>query len=1153
MNWYKFARTIYAEEQKAYFVNNGKYRNPVVALQGAFRIKDDLKIILDGKGYSVRGFHYWDVIEPDKRGSPLFGKKLWCLDMPIYLKEKNFIDDRLRRLGFPQIGNPVYENQISKPQQSIPMQNAPPMQTQKKIEWMLAKTLQQLDSLMAGVPVAIREKDKNIWICHDKSGKEIEIEASKRHDLFEPILINDDFVMSENIDELFNKYDENFEKPKEEKKEIKPNPYREAILNTFKTSEQNIMINALAGTGKAQPLDSQLLTIDGWKRMGEISLKDKVFGSDGKAHKILGIFPQGMKEIFEITFNDGSTVECSKDHLWMTETKQNRDLCRYHKKPLFSRSKISTAEDLSKDIFYKNYPKHYIPLVSPIEFNKKETKIDPYMIGVLLGDGCFRTGVVTYSSKENEIIEYINGHLPEKLTSRYKGRGYDYAISSGICGRRNEIVKYIKELGLWEKTSETKFIPDIYKFNDVATRTSVLQGLLDTDGHTSKYSLEYYTVSPKLAEDVKYMVESLGGVVTIKCKYPTYVYKNKKMNGKLCYRLTLKLPNFIIPFKLSRKLNNYKPKTKYCPIRTIVSIKNVGLKECQCISINSIDNLYVTNNFILTHNTTALRSLANLAKPGEKWLYLVFNKKNQVEAKNGKGPGGEGRFPATIEVATSHSFLGQVLQTSSESNLIEKTDLWQEKGERLSAILDDKMEHDNIFPFQVRFSAKKVIKKLVSLAKAYAIDPNSDKAYSEVEEIINKYQIDTDLSTNKNVVGQNQFTKQLIEKTLDILYYSLPGKSKNTSYAGFRDHDDTLWYAAITSGVRWPKYDIVLADEVQDFNKCQSIMLKKLAESGAKIVAVGDPNQAIYMFRGADSNAFENVKQIVSSAERTASSHALPINFRSGKKIIEYVNSHTHVKDLQADASFDGSVTEGKPYDDAMSELIKEWTENKKLKDQTAFISRTNQSLVTSALKLLRNNIDFQIIGRDFSKELIEIIERVVGKGRYANHLSLNINYPRNFLNSLAIYIGDLETKWAGKVSKSDELQELREQEESIMSIISFLSETNYEDKNLGMKVDTTEDFMEYLKRKFSGVNIDTVAGAQEYASKDQKSFVTLTSAHRSKGLEFGRVFLLDRDNFPHPRAKTPEEIGQENNAFYVALTRAKRELHVLQPMPKVH
>ncbi len=572
-----------------------------------------------------------------------------------------------------------------------------------------------------------------------------------------------------------------------------------------------------------------------------------------------------------------------------------------------------------------------------------------------------------------------------------------------------------------------------------------------------------------------------------------------------------------------------------------------------------IDTFATSNKNIMisalagTGKTTTLRRLANMAKPGEKWLYLVFNKKNQVEAKNGKGPKGEGKFPATITVATSHSFLGQLLSVNSEKGAIEKTDLWTDSGERMGKMLDDKMENDNAFPNQFKYAAKMVIKKLVSLAKAYAINPNDTTAGDQIAEIIKKYQIDTDLSTAKNSAQPDQFTPQLIDKTLDILFYSLPGNTKNTPFEGLRDHDDTLWYSAINKDIKWPHYDVVLADEVQDFNKCQSIMLTKLAEAGAKIIAVGDENQAIYLFRGADAKAFQNVQKIVENTGAGAAIHGLPINFRSGRKIIEYVNKNTHVNNLIANADFDGQVVEGKSYDNTMLDLEKEWRENgNKFKDQTAFLARTNKALVDSALELLRNNINFQIIGRDFSKELVDLVEKVTGKGRFANHMSIDPNVANNFLTKLSQIIGDLDNKWQGKVSKASELQELKDRQESLGHIVSFLMSTNFEDKNLNMKVTSTDQFIEYLKQKFKGIDTDTVAGAQELESKDKNSFVTLTSAHRSKGLEFGRVFILDRDNFPHPRAKTPEEIGQEHNAWYVALTRAKRELHVLVPKPKL-
>ncbi len=332
-----------------------------------------------------------------------------------------------------------------------------------------------------------------------------------------------------------------------------------------------------------------------------------------------------------------------------------------------------------------------------------------------------------------------------------------------------------------------------------------------------------------------------------------------------------------------------------------------------------------------------------------------------------------------------------------------------------------------------------------------------------------------------------------------------------------RDHDDTLWYAAINNNLNWPRYDVVLADEVQDFNSCQTMMLQKLAAAGARIVAVGDPNQSIYMFRGASADAFGNVGKVLGGTPNGNAQHELPVNYRSGRKIIEYVNEKTHVKNLVAGKPHDGIVTEGAPYDLAMANLADEQKKGGKLAQQTALIARTNAPLVEGALSLLHDNIDFVIIGRDFSKELVEHVEKITGKGRNAKNIPIE-----ELGNEMSTFMANLEQKWAGKISKAPQLKDMKAINDAMGKVLEYLAAYNFTDPKLNMRVANSNNFIHYLRSRFSGVNVDNAEEAAKLQQRDPLSFVTLTSAHRSKGLEFDRVFILKPELFPHPKAKNP-------------------------------
>lgn len=554
-----------------------------------------------------------------------------------------------------------------------------------------------------------------------------------------------------------------------------------------------------------------------------------------------------------------------------------------------------------------------------------------------------------------------------------------------------------------------------------------------------------------------------------------------------------------------------------------------------------------------TGKTSMLRHLASFKPPNEKWLYIVFGKKNQTEGKE--------KFPPDVEVVTSHSFLGRVLGKNSQLNNIPETDIWTQSGERISLILDQFMDHDDTFPFKLKYSAKRIIKQLASLAKCFAINPQDPNATQLIQNIIANYQIDTDLSTEKNQTNID-YKPQLIEKTLETLQQTLPGNLQPDPFKmqndpnyrqtmhqiiETRDHDDTLWYTALHQDkIQWPKYDVVLADEVQDFNRCQTIMLQKLAQAGARVIAVGDVNQAIFGFRGSDANAFNSIEAMMGTLQNGNQTHSLPVNYRCGKNIIKYVNENTHVNNLQAGVDYDGIVTEDIPQENVIDLLTEEWQSLKQLKMETAFIARTNAPLINSALELMRNNIDFVILGRDLSKELIKQIQSVTGTGRNERIMSI----PQ-LQQNLELNLATLSEQWKGKISKEAKLKELTDVTTSLVSIIENLRSNNFIDSRQNINVSNSKIFIQYLQNRFGGVDTDSIEGTQELKKKNPLSYITLTTAHKSKGLEYNRVFILNSDLFPHPNAKSQQAITQERNLEYVALTRAKHELHVLIPPPK--
>jgi phosphate starvation-inducible PhoH-like protein len=353
--------------------------------------------------------------------------------------------------------------------------------------------------------------------------------------------------------------------------------------------------------GRAQSLDSKIYTPDGFKLMRDIKSGDWVIGSNGQPIKVLEIFPQGEKDIYKISFSDGSSTECCDEHLWDVAPNSS-------KSPKFTTKQLKDFKDNLKT--KGNQRKYKIPILSnPVEFSYKETLIDPYTLGCLLGDGSITKGVSpTFTTSDTEILDYF------KLPSNYnihkiKGDNYDYRLSSN--DRNNLLTQHLEELELLGTKSNTKFIPDIYKYNSVETRLEILRGILDTDGdigtHPNKTCrINFNSVSIRLIEDVIEIVNSLGGTTTT-----PKIAKNKgditEWKGQIIrsnydsFRINIILPPHLNPFKLKRKSELFKNPTNI--YRTIDKVEYIGKKEAQCILVDSSDHLYTTDNFILTHNT----------------------------------------------------------------------------------------------------------------------------------------------------------------------------------------------------------------------------------------------------------------------------------------------------------------------------------------------------------------------------------------------------------------------------------------------------------------------------------------------------------------------------------------------------------------------
>lgn len=380
-----------------------------------------------------------------------------------------------------------------------------------------------------------------------------------------------------------------------------------------------LVLDSIMGSGKAQPLYSKVLTENGFIEMKDIKVGDKIFGDDGFLHVVNGVFPQGKKDIYEIEFSDGSKTRCCDEHLWTYQLPQDKAKNKFRtdtlknimKRPLY---KITNRNDKNWQVF--------IPMCKPINFLEKKISIDPWLLGVLLGDGCFRGyGSIQISNNENDILNKIECILKDMNIRLVHTNKYDYRLSK-TKGKENILKHYLRKYNLLGKKSNDKFIPKDYLINSVSIRLDLLRGLIDTDGYVSSNgTIDYCTSSEQLAKDVKFLVESLGGTVKMSNRIPKYKYNNECKEGKISYRLNIKSPKNLKFYSSEKHTNKVTIKRQRESFRHINKISYIGKEECQCLMIMSNSHLYITDDFIVTHNTSYIIDYMN-THTEETFIYI---------------------------------------------------------------------------------------------------------------------------------------------------------------------------------------------------------------------------------------------------------------------------------------------------------------------------------------------------------------------------------------------------------------------------------------------------------------------------------------------------------------------------------------------------
>lgn len=364
-----------------------------------------------------------------------------------------------------------------------------------------------------------------------------------------------------------------------------------------------VIVAARPGGSKAQPLDAKIKTIDGWKTMGEMRVGDKIASIDGQESVVEGVYPQGEKDIYRFTFSDGRSMECCEDHLWTV-----------HRRDWVKPQNRTTKQLIQSMKAKRNKNRLWIDLCDGSFGEDKDIIVDPWLLGFLIGDGCFTRSTILFSTSDSEILEKVKKIVSPSMMCTYAGQ-YDYRIR-GIkhTHDRTPLWNSLNTLGLIGANSYNKFIPENYLNASTETRIKLLNGLVASDGSISANGcISYSTSSKKLCEGVLLLARSLGFIATCRERKTSFSYKGEKKEGAVSYKIfllcendmknkILMLPRHVERIHWNRTIHNR---------LTISSIEFSRRTQAQCIYVSHPSHLYITDNYVVTHNTSFATHVAD--------------------------------------------------------------------------------------------------------------------------------------------------------------------------------------------------------------------------------------------------------------------------------------------------------------------------------------------------------------------------------------------------------------------------------------------------------------------------------------------------------------------------------------------------------------
>lgn len=379
--------------------------------------------------------------------------------------------------------------------------------------------------------------------------------------------------------------------------------------------------SAASSVGKALPNSTIIPTPIGKRKASDIKVGDYLFDAFGKPTKVLGVYPQGRKEVMYVRFKDGRVAKCCEDHLWSYCTIGQKEYNRKERKFY-----TKTLKELKKEKLQKSDGGYRIlvPMNYAVEYEEQYYYIPPYIMGLALGDGSFRQNesnkAFQFLSEDEFLPNYIGSQMNWKVKQNKANFGWYFSFNEETSHTNVWVQDFLKQYPeLLNTKSETKFIPEKYLYGSVEQRFDLLNGLLDTDGSIDKKSgtITYFTISPQLRDDVVELCHSLGFKTTV------LIDSHKETNIGYIIRIYGRPDDKIKLFKLPKKREilekwyNTSKRKESNEFNPIIEIGSCGYtEEMTCFMVDNEEHLFLTEDYIVTHNTrNAVADACYLAYP----------------------------------------------------------------------------------------------------------------------------------------------------------------------------------------------------------------------------------------------------------------------------------------------------------------------------------------------------------------------------------------------------------------------------------------------------------------------------------------------------------------------------------------------------------